>query len=308
MRLTSVPLLLNSVETLATIRRRTAVARLAGSFVGASGMYSYLKFKKRKMFSIRSVLFCFGASVGGSILFTPIGLVLSLNAIKKLESPQHMVDIMAASQGGRRQGQMRPQSGIQGQHQAQSSSGGAPSMDPAAQTMSSSPYPPAPTPIPASRRSGYNRGPQTNQWGDEVNGPETSYSNDFPSAASTDQYSPSPQSNVQDVNAPPSDNQSQSRWAQLRGQRGVQESSWERIRQQKGREAYNRQSANGQGRADQSDYQQQIRPTPQTANDTSQSGVGMADPIFGKGVFSSRAQAQQEYERSFERERRGVDG
>lgn len=242
--------------------------------------------------------------MGGSLLFTPIGYVLSMNAINKLESPQHMFEVMA--QGAKRQGQAGSVGDVQGQAR---NSSGAPSMDPAAQTMSSSPYPLVTTSLPASRGSGYNRGPQTNQWGDEVNGPETSYSNEFPGAASADQSSlSSTTSSIASVTPPSSDNQNQSRWAQLRGQRGVQESSWERIRQQNGREAYNRQSANGQGRADQQAEYQQIRPTPQKANDTSQSGVSMADPTFGKGLSSSRVQAQQEYERSFERERRGVDG
>lgn len=113
---------------------------------------------------------------------------------------------------------------------------------------------------------------------------------------------------------PPQGQQQQqqpSRWAQLRGANTAQGSTWERIRQDNARQVYNaRRGAQEQGPqqgggSSSGDY----GGGSSASSSSSQNGsTGLADPTFGKGTSTSRQQAQREFEASFDRERRGIDG
>lgn len=265
--------------------------------------------KKRSLLSLKGIAYTFGGSLAGSWLMVPVGVLWSSNVIKRVEDAQHLARILREASGARMRSEQSRDGPVSfprhtGQGQRPSNQYDPPSIDPAAQSMSSSyPSTPAPTP-PPTRTSARSKGAQTNQWGDEINAPDMpSYSADAasnPTSAYPYSSQPGPSSTANPEAESGSQGQ-QSRWAQLRGQRSVQESSWERLRQENAREAYNKQAASGQGRPDQEAFSQ----GPDYAG---QSGRELADPNFGKGHSSDRTQAQREYERSFERERRGVDG
>jgi hypothetical protein len=278
--------------------------------LGSSAVFVYMLRKKRNIVSFRGALNCFGGSLLGSWLSVPVGVSWSTRKIKQVDNPDHLTSILANAQNARMKA-ARDNRPIQIQRLPPQ--GGPPPTDPAAQSMSSSSQQtPAPPPMPSryiSRSANArNKGPQTNQWGDEINGPEMTYSPDeaantppassFSAGESGSAPSPSGMTDNEAVNP----SQSQSRWAQLRGQRQVQESSWDKIRQENARDAYNRQAASGQGRPDQGAF------SSQGSNYAGQNSADMADPTFGKGSSPTRTQAQREYERSFERERKGVDG
>lgn len=80
------------------------------------------------------------------------------------------------------------------------------------------------------------------------------------------------------------------------------------MRQQNAREVYERRNAAGSVAPSSAGAESSAGPGLGRANAMGQDGGLMADPTFGKGVSSSRAQAQKEYEASFERERRGMNG
>jgi hypothetical protein len=285
------------------VRRNASIARTTGGLLGATAAGLYMLRKKRSLLSFRYIFGTFGGSLIGSWLFVPVGVVWSTSVINRVENPQHLAGILQEAQKARMRSQLPrggaqpfPRQGAQDQRSSSQSS-----MDPANQSMSSS-YPPAPTP-PPTRTSARSKGAQTNQWGDEINAPEMpSYTSDTPSPPPSNPYSTTPESSsTAKAEQSNGNQQEQSRWAQLRGQRQVQESSWDRLRQENAREAYNKQAASGQGRPDQVAFSQ----GPDYAG---QSGRELADPDFGKGYSPDRSQAQREYERSFERERRGADG
>lgn len=108
---------------------------------------------------------------------------------------------------------------------------------------------------------------------------------------------------------PQQQQQTSSRWAQLRGERGVQASAWDRIRQEKARESMvQRNGSSGIG----SSYDMGAEGPGARAEGGRESRYGspgnLADPTFGKGTSNNRDQARQEFEASFEREKRGLDG
>lgn len=150
----------------------------------------------------------------------------------------------------------------------------------------------------------------TNKWGDESFDDSILYANNS-NAASYDRPSapmtpgnPSSGQAASSSSGPPIDAQTaqgNSRWAQLRGERGGnQQSSWDRVRTQTAQQAQT-------SRSDQANAMQ--RPNDRHDGYSSQAASNVnADPSFGKGINPQRAQAQRDYEASFERERRGVDG
>lgn len=263
---------------------------------------------------LRMFGFCTLGAIGLSLLVQPLAIMASAGDLKKVEDPQHLARLLQSAKDerfARRPDMPRPN---------------APGQDMQPQGR---PMPDIPSTRMTTRPASSNAGQQTNQWGDDLGAAEMSSSNDFASAPSPDQL---PSTSGSQARSQPEQygssssepEQSQSRWSQLRGERGVKESSWDRIRQQNARESYNRQAASGQGQPGQPAYTQ----TSMGEGNYSRQGGGyggqsgsssssmygqqqsseLADPTFGKGVSSARAQAQREYERSFEKERRGIDG
>jgi hypothetical protein len=301
-------LFVSAVEAMAKINDRVQKVRYVGFFAGAASTYLYLQTRKKGHGYMKTFAFCTGGAILASIFLQPLAIMASSGDLKKVEDPRHLAEVLQSAKQereARRPGQppQRPFPSNQ-----------AP---PAQGTQQ--PNTNLPPRAPDSRGSSS----QTNQWGDDIGGGVGSQDYggapspfQLPQAGSSQGSSQPLAPSSSDVNNASSGEQAQSRWGQLRGERSVRESSWDRIRQQNARETYNRQSANGQGQAGQAAYSQEGGFDADRNFGGQNSGSygqerkesELADPTFGKGVSASRSQAQEEYERSFERERRGIDG
>ncbi|UZJ53529.1 hypothetical protein CBS101457_002849 [Exobasidium rhododendri] len=294
-------------EAMSKINERVQKVRSVGFFAGAASTYLFLHYRKRTNGYLRTFGYCTMGAIVLSTILQPIAILASSGDLKKVENPQHLAEVLKSAKEARE----TRRSGIPPPGQMQPGQMPPSQMQPGQMPPSQMP----PMQRPQQPRTDFPRAPsgsegsaRINQWGDEVG---SAPSNDFASAPSSDQLpqagssqGPSQGGSSSYNSNPPPQQASQSRWGQLRGERNVQESSWDKIRQQNAREAYNRQSNNGQG---QSAYSQEggIRSGGEYGG---QQDGGLADPSFGKGMSASRSQAQEEYEKSFERERRGIDG
>jgi hypothetical protein len=259
---------------------------------------------------MRTIGLCGLGALTTSLLLQPLAIIYSAGDLEKVEDPKHLSAVLTTASNQRRQRIGAPPANTDPTSRA-GGVGQIPSQPPVGMGGA------------RSRSSGMG-GPndRTNQWGDDVGATDLTYATGDMGSNSTsaEQYSqPSSNQSSYSASGPAQSNtpsegapQQKSRWAQLRGERGVQESSWDHIRQQNAREAYNKQSADGKGQPGQPAFSQE---PVSAANQVDyerrqmqqQQGGGLADPDFGKVLSPARAQAQREYERSFERERKGID-
>ena len=290
-----------AVQALASVKAKVGFARTVGLVTGAAGTFIMLQRRKAGPPSwLRMAGLCTMGSIVTGSLFVPLGIYYGRRDLQNVEDPKHLIGVLRSARDAAQRNQRAPQTpGQGGSGQGETARPGQP-------------------PAPIARQEAASM-PNTNQWGDDVGAAETAYSNDFANAPSPDTYtrpmssasSGSPSMATSSVQSASYDDgagrdEGKSRWDQLRRERGVQASGWDRIRQQNAKETYSRQSASGQGQPGQAAY-----PSEQTPNSDyrrQQPNEGLADATFGKSISASREQAQREYERSFERERRGVDG
>lgn len=223
---------------LRTIKRNVDTTKYGGWMLGAAGTYVLLSRRKPPPRMLSKLGWSVVGGLGGSFLTMPIGIVLSRGALKDVEDPQHLRRVLAGAMEEQRQGK-KPQIGVappkglngeadfdQGQgQQGQEGWGGERA---------------------ATSYSGFESNNSNNSM------PSDSFSS-FPSSqpsSSTPGRGDGRTSADGSSTSPPPGTGAGTRWAQLRGVRGVEPSKWERIRQDNARTTYNRSTDRDQPQSD----------------------------------------------------------
>lgn len=227
------------LAALRTIKRNVDTTKYAGWLLGASGTWILLSRRKPPPRMIPKLGWCVVGGLGGSFLTMPAGILLSRNVLRDVEDPQHLRKVLAGAIEEQRQGR-KPQVGV------------------------------AP-PKGLNGESDFEQAQQQAEWGGEQSAQNYTAGFDNENVAantvtahSTAQGSTSIRSggNTSDrsgtprppADAAPDGTGPGTRWAQLRGERGVEPSKWERIRQDNARTAYSRSTA-ASSDAEQSNWQ-----------------------------------------------------
>lgn len=293
-------------QALIAVRDKVTIMRRVGAVGGAAVTYALLRRRKPTPGFGATIGFTILGSIAGGGLLMPAGVMWGKADMQNVEDPSHFARVLQGA-ADERQGRIAPAT-------AQNSMGnGAPGQSNRSQQFgqpsgsNGSSYPNFPPPSQSTRRTPQSSSSnnQSNQWGDDSFDESALYGSQSQSTS----FSSSSGQSFNNAGSQPSPTPAEpqqpqtSRWAQIRGDRSEQPSSWERLRQQNAREAYEkRNGADGQEK-EMNDVGSQYG----RSNVGSSTG-SLADPTFGKGTSTSRAQAQREFEASFDRERRGIDG
>lgn len=278
-----------------------------GNFLGGTAAYLFAQRRKPKppglMGQIAYALF--GSFIGG-VVCMPFGMLLATKHLRGVEDPKHLASVMQSAVDQRR-----------GRPPLPVTRGG----------------PPAPE---GGQEQGTGAGPgvdvgygSTERSQGAFSGSLSDQNQSMPYASSSSSYYSPPDESYKYNDGGANSNgeregpmqqqqqqqQTTSRWAQLRGERGVQASAWDRIRQERARDSMSSQrSSDASGSSDRNAAGPYgFEAGPQGANGRAResrygSAGELADPTFGKGSSNNRDQARQEFEASFEREKRGLDG
>lgn len=293
-------------QALLAIRDKVTIMRRIGAVGGAAITYALLRRRKPTPGFGATIGFTILGSIAGGGLSMPFGVMWGKKDLKSVEDPSHFARILQ-SVADERTGRITPgvaQDGI-GNPNGQSNRThqfGAQSD----RSSSGQNYPSFPPPSQSTRRTSQpSSNNQSNTWGDDTFDETVLYgaqsqSSSFPTSSTqssdTKEFSSTPFEPSQQSNQ-------SSRWAQIRGDQTTQPSSWDRLRQQNARQVYEkRNSENQRGREMENGDVRSNR------FDAGSSSGTLADPSFGKGTSTNREKAQREYEASFDRERRGIDG
>ncbi|EST05224.1 hypothetical protein PSEUBRA_005490 [Kalmanozyma brasiliensis GHG001] len=220
------------LAALRTIKRNVDTTKYGGWLLGAAGTWVLLARRKPQPRLISKLGWCVVGGLGGSFLTMPVGILMSRNVLKDVEDPQHLRAVLTGAMEERRQGK-RPQVGV------------APPKGLNGETeFDQQPQQPQ----------------QQQEWGGERDA--SSYGAGFDNGASTAdafnaysaaQGSSSPRGNggrtaasEPSSGSPPDGTGAGTRWAQLRGERGVEPSKWDKIRQDNARTAYGNRTASSQ--------------------------------------------------------------
>ncbi|SNX83762.1 uncharacterized protein MEPE_02470 [Melanopsichium pennsylvanicum] len=220
---------------LRTIKRNVDATKYGGWMLGAAGTYVLISRRTPPPRLLSRLGWSVVGGLGGSFLTMPIGILLSRNVLKDVEDPQHLRRVLAGAMEEQRQGR-RPQIGVSG---GKGLNGEQPAEFGQQQAQDQGEW--------GSEKSAQNYG------GFDKNGNSTA-ADSFDSFTST-QPSSDARSSSGGIGArsastepspttrPPDGTGAGTRWSQLRGERGVEPSKWERIRQDNARTAYSRTSA-----------------------------------------------------------------
>ncbi|CDW97922.1 hypothetical protein [Sporisorium scitamineum] len=212
------------LAALKTIKRNVDTTKYAGWLLGASGTWVLLSRRKPPLRMLPKLGWSVVGGLGGSFLTMPIGILFSRGVLKDVEDPQHLRRVLAGAieeqrQGKRPQVGVAPPKGLNGEtdfDQQQQEWGG----EQAAQNYGSFDEG-APT---ADTFSAYSATRASSNTGRGGNGDRSATSESSQNAA-------------------PDGTGPGTRWVQLRGERGVEPSKWERIRQDNARIAYSRSAS-----------------------------------------------------------------
>lgn len=229
------------LAALRTIKRNVDTTKYGGWMLGAAGTYVLLSRRKPPPRMLSKLGWSVVGGLGGSFLTMPIGILLSRGALKDVEDPQHLRRVLAGAMEEQRQGKkpqigVAPPKGLNGETEFDQQQG--------------------------------QQQQQQQEWGGEraaqsYGGFESSNSN----AGGADSFgsfsTAQPPSNARSrsgaeepsstTTGPPDGTGPGTRWAQLRGERGVEPSKWERIRQDNARTAYSRSAASRSEQANSND-------------------------------------------------------
>ena len=219
------------LAALKTIKRNVDTTKYGGWMLGAAGTYVLLSRRKPPPRMLSKLGWSFVGGLGGSFLTMPIGILLSKSALQDVEDPQHLRQVLAGAieeqrQGKRPQVRVAPPKGLNGEtdfEQPQQEWGGersAQSYDPGFDSNGAATNGPSGDGFVSSSSPQPSSSTRTNSMG-------ASGAASQPSSAAT----------------PPDGTGPGTRWAQLRGERGVEPSKWERIRQDNARTAYSRSTS-----------------------------------------------------------------
>ncbi|PWN33280.1 uncharacterized protein FA14DRAFT_147062 [Meira miltonrushii] len=218
--------------------------RRVGAVGGAAATYALLRRRKPAPGFGATIGFTILGSIAGGGLLMPAGVMWGKADMQNVEDPSHFARVLQGA-ADERQGRIAPGT-------AQNGMGNA-------------------GPVQANR-------PQ--QFGQQGGSNGSSYPN-FPPPSQSTRRTPQPSSSNNQSNQWGDDSFDESAlWAQIRGDRSEQPSSWERLRQQNAREAYEKRNG----------------------------GAGQEKEMNDVGSRYGAPQAQREFEASFDRERRGIDG
>ncbi|CBQ73335.1 conserved hypothetical protein [Sporisorium reilianum SRZ2] len=210
------------LAALKTIKRNVDTTKYAGWLLGASGTWVLLSRRKPPPRMLPKLGWSVVGGLGGSFLTMPIGILLSRSVLQDVEDPQHLRRVLAGAIEEQRQGK-RPQVGV------------------------------AP-PKGLNGEADFEQSAQQQEWGGEQAAQSygAGYERGQATADTFSAYSATqPPSNAgrntpskpASTNAAPDGTGPGTRWAQLRGERGVEPSKWERIRQDNARTAYSRSAS-----------------------------------------------------------------
>ncbi|SPC66008.1 uncharacterized protein UHOD_04628 [Ustilago sp. UG-2017b] len=252
------------LAALKTMKRNVSITKYGGWMVGAAGTYVLLNRRKPRPRLLARMGLSVVGGFGGSFLMIPIGILLSKNVLRDVEDPQHLRRVMLGAMEEQRQGK-RPQIGVaplkglngeadfdQGLQQQQQQGGEGWGGERAATS-----YP---------------------EFVGNNGNSSGSFSSSFPSLSSE----PS-SSSAQESTTPPPGTGTGTRWAQLQGERGVEPSKWERIRQDNARTTYNRSNASP------ADQPQSDDPSAFNNNPSQPSTVRQQPPPPNNGSYPSRS-------------------
>lgn len=290
-------------QALIAVRDKVTIMRRVGAVGGAAITYALLRRRKPTPNLGATIGFTILGSIAGGGLLMPAGVMWGKADMQNVEDPSHFARVLQGAADERR-GRIAPGVAQDGTGNGPSGQSNRPQQFGQQPGSSLPSFPPpsqstrrTPQPSPSNNRS--------NQWGDDSFDESVLYGSQSQSASfpsSSGQYSENTNSSPSSSPNEPSQPQS-SRWAQIRGDRSAQPSSWDRLRQQNAREVYEKRNAGAGQEKEMNNVDAQYG----RSNIGSSTG-SLADPSFGKGTSTSRAQAQREYEASFDRERRGIDG
>lgn len=291
-------------QALISVRDKVTTMRRIGAVGGAAVTYALLRRRKPTPGFGATIGFTILGSIAGGGLLMPAGLMWGKADMQNVEDPAHFARVLQGA-ADERTGRIAPGMAQDGKVNAPIQSNRTQQFGQQSGLNGSSPYPNFPPPSQSTRRTPQpsSSDNQSNQWGDDSFDESVLYgsqSQSFPS--SSGQFDNANMSTSSSSNEHSQPSQS-SRWAQIRGDRSAQPSSWDRLRQQNAREVYEKRNAGAGQEKEMNDRDSQYG----RSNINSSTG-SLADPSFGKGTSTTRAQAQREYEASFDRERRGIDG
>ncbi|EPQ31121.1 uncharacterized protein PFL1_01310 [Pseudozyma flocculosa PF-1] len=205
-------------EALRTIKRNVDRSKTAGWIIGGAGSWFLLSRRKPRPSNLQLAGLSFIGGLGTSFLLMPLGVVMSKGIVDTVEDPQHLKKVLAdvveeKRRGGAPNVRIGPPQGMDGEQQwGQAAQGGAPAQPRGDGQPRFTPSPPAAASEQTPREATF----------------------DFFDSGS---------------GGPDEGGASASRWAQLRGERGVEPSKWDKIRQENARNAYNRRNAAATGSA-----------------------------------------------------------
>lgn len=243
------------LAALKTIKRNVDVTRYGGFLIGAAGTYVLQLRRKPQPRLLNRLGWTVIGGLGGSFLTMPIGIMLSKNVLKDVEDPQHLKRVLAGAIEERRQGR-RPQLGV------------------------------AP-PKGLNGEADFGNQQQGQEWGGEKDAQSfgSGFDGNSDAAAgaasgSFNSFSSSQSSSsgrvggpgmpqTADGTAPPPGTGAGTRWAQLRGERGVEPSKWDRIRQDNARTVYNQSAASSRAEQPNSTDPSQSTPSRPQSGSTS---------------------------------------
>jgi len=253
----------------------------------------------------------------------PLGVVYSKKYLKDVEDPQHMAEVLRYRVEGRRkdweQGKLSGKPNLEAgiDPRKASGSGGTSKGRESSKNDTYGDYPP-PLAVASSSRNF-----DSNSTSYDFNFSDNSYSN-----------------GTSNQDSDPSDSSSKSRWEQLRSERKVEPSSWERIRQDNAREALNSRNKDSYSSSTHTQNRDRDSGSSWQKDESSSSGPVLAvgrqnqhtfneicpsmkssevlnsssfflqsfqDPTFGKGTNQNRDRERRSFEENMERERRGMD-
>ncbi|PWY99466.1 hypothetical protein BCV70DRAFT_201032 [Testicularia cyperi] len=206
------------LAALKTIKRNVDLTKYGGWAIGAAGTWVLMSRRKPLPTNLQRIGWSVVGGLGGSFLLMPIGILASRSVLRDVEDPQHLRQVLLGAMQEQREGKrpnvgVAPPKGLDGE----------------------------------SPQHGASQPGQREDWGAAAAPAEASYSQAAPRPSNegqTDGFSESSSDQTRDQM--PDGTGAGSRWAQLRGERSVEPSRWERIRQDNARNTYNRQGAGSQ--------------------------------------------------------------
>ncbi|GAC76076.1 hypothetical protein PANT_19d00100 [Moesziomyces antarcticus T-34] len=227
------------LAALKTIKRNVDTTKYGGWMLGAAGTFVLLGRRKPPPRLLSKLGWSVVGGLGGSFLTMPIGIMMSRGALKDVEDPQHLRMVLAGAIEEQRQGRkpqvsVAPPKDLDGETDAQQEWGGERAAQPEAASFDST-------------------GNLKTQGGSDS---FDSFSSSQPSSSTRNVRGNAgmPAAGPSNDTESPPGTGAGTRWAQLRGERSVEPSKWERIRQDNARTAYSR---SGSAQAEPSDTSSQ---------------------------------------------------